>query len=158
MLLGDETNKGIHLTKKYITSPFLQSFFFSWIRVAWCGSKVCQHRVKAMRAGSTQLRVGVQGLCKWSLAVQWLNTEPQFGTETFCLPCLLNSYCMWCSINNVFWNYYKAVLREKCSYWISTMIYLPSPLFSQCPVTGHLIYVFRKCETECSTAFLPILK
>ena len=98
---------------------------------------------------------GIWKLCKWSLSVQWLNVEPCFGTETFCLTCLVNSYCMWCSINYVFWNHCKAILKEKYSYWISTVIYLPALLPSQSPVADHLIYVFNKCETEYSTAFLP---
>lgn len=112
--------------------PFLQCYFFSWIRVPcsnlWYGSKVCQ-QIKGNERWECSGESGSSGIWKlWVFVVQWLNIEPCFGTDTFCLPCLLNSYCMWCSINNVFWNYNKPILKEKHSYWISTTIYLPALL------------------------------
>lgn len=164
VLLGDESNQGTYLTKKYCWPFFAellfqldQSFliqFVVWLQSVSAQSKGNERWEHAGKSGSS----GIWKLCKWSLAVQWLNIEPRFGTETFCLPCLLNCYCMWCSINNVFWNYCKAILKEKYSYWISTVIYLPALLPSQSPAADHLIYVFNKCETEYSTAFLPVLK
>lgn len=106
------------------------SYFFSWIRVPcsnlWCGSEVCQQSTGNERWECSGKSSGIWKL--WVFGVQWLNIEPCFGTDTFCLPCLLNSYCMWCSINNVFWNYSKPILKEKHSYWIFTTLYLPALL------------------------------
>lgn len=163
-LLGDECDRGTYLTKKYHW-PFLaglflqldQSFliqFVMWLQSVSVQRKGDERWERAGKSGS----LGICKLCQWSLAVQWLNIEPRFGTETFCLPCWLNFCCVWCSIKNVFWNYCKAIEKEKCSYWISTVIYLPAVLPSQSPVADHLIYVFNKRETEYATAFLPILK
>lgn len=99
--------------------PFLQCYFFSQIRVPssnlWCGSRICQQS-KGNEKWECSGKSGSLGIGNpWVFGVQWLNTEPCFGTDTFCLPCLLNSDCMWCSINNVFWNYSKPILKEKHS-------------------------------------------
>lgn len=131
--LGDESGQGTYLAEKYgwCLSGLFCSVTFS------VGSEfpvpICDvapkpvSRVKAMRGGNVQS--GSSGIWKpWVFGVQWMNIEPCFWTDTFCLPCLLNSYCMWCSINNVFWNYGKPILKEKHSYWISTVIYLPALL------------------------------
>lgn len=115
--------------------PFLQCYFFSWIRVPcsslWCCSKVFQQS-KGNERWECSGESGSSGIWKlWVFGVQWLNIKPYFWTDTFCLPCLLNSYCIWYSINNDFWNYSKPILKEKHSYWISTTIYLPALLHPQ---------------------------
>lgn len=152
----------MNLTREFIWPKSIAGSFFadlvfqldqsSLIQSA-CGSKACQHRVQAMRGRNVQARLGAWrdencATDDWTMLSFW----------NLCLTCLLNSYCMWCSINNVFGNYWEAILKKKYSYWISTVIYLPALLPSQSPVANHLIYVFNKHKTEYSTAFLCILK
>lgn len=113
-------------------------------------------RVKAMRGRNVQVKSGSSGIQKLKVfGVQWVNIEPCFGTDTFCLPCLLNSYCMWCSINNVFWNYSKSILKEKHSYWISTVIYLPALLPPQW-LNISLMY-FTNAKQNTPLLFPPFL-
>lgn len=122
--------------------------------VGSANTEVMRGEERAGKCGSS----GMLKRCRQSSVVLSLSTEPCFGTEAFRLPCLLNSYYMWCSINNVFWNYCEAILKEKCDYWISTEISLPALLLSQSLVADRLIYVFNNWEAECSTAFLSFLK
>lgn len=62
---GWQIRPGNLMRPKNNAGPFLLGWFFNRIRVPWsnlwCGSKTRQHRVKVMRGGNVQARVGVQG-------------------------------------------------------------------------------------------------
>lgn len=132
VLLDDESDQGTYLTEKHgwcLPCLFCSVIFSvgSEFPVPICDvAPVCQQS-KGNEKWKCSSESGSSGIWKSRVfGVQWLNIEPCFGIDTFCLPCLLNSYCMWYSINNVFWNYSKSILKEKHSYWISIVIYLPA--------------------------------